>query len=149
MNGIEKTISNVINKAYKNRYQRYFYKELKGYQNKAVIPVKELSAEQKKAIKEYYAGFGIKDIRPDWHRYIYSITGEFSPRMIPEDLFHNVLERVYNVKGLGGWEDKAFMPFILKDVRFPETVCFRVNGYYFDSKRNMISKEEAMSMIGD
>ncbi len=147
MNGIERMIANAVNKAYKIRYQRYFYNELMGYQNKAVIPIKELTSEQKKEIKEYYASFGFKGVRTDWHRYIYSITGEFSPKMIPEDLFHNVLERIYNVKGLGGWEDKAFMPFILKDVRFPETVCCRVNGYYFDDKRNLISKDTAMDMI--
>ena len=113
---------------------------LKACKKNIAKPIKPLSYEQKREIKEYYSRFGFNSISTAWHEYIYSSTGNFSPTFLPEDFFHGVLENTYNCRNLySAWEDKAFMPFILDCVRFPETICCNVNGHFFDNNRRMIS----------
>lgn len=113
-------------------------------------PIKELSHAQIREIKEYYSQFGFKKVNTDWHRYIYSVSNSFSPKYLPEDFFHSVLENTYNHRTFyGAWEDKAYMPYILDCVRFPETICCNVNGYFFDNNRRLISEVEAEKLVNE
>ena len=123
-------------------------RKLKDCEKQAAVPIKPLSADKKKEIKNFYASFGFNNIKTDWHSYIYSVSGQYSPLMIPENFFHGVLERLYNTGIMYyAWEDKAFMPFILSSVKFPETIFSNVNGYYFDKNGEMITHQQAKDLI--
>ena len=114
--------------------------QLRECEKKIEQPVQSLSHNQIREIRDYYSQFGFKSVSTDWHRYIYSVSGEYSPKFIPEDFFHGVLENTYNNRSFyGAWEDKAFMPHILDCVNFPETICCNVNGYYYDKTRKLIT----------
>ncbi len=139
----------VIGSLAKTRRDHRWRSQLKEILSKTEAQVTPISSEREKEIRDYYARFGFRNIKTDWHQYIYNVIGEYSPLMIPEDFFHSVLERIYNVRGFTAWEDKAFMPFILPDIKFPETICCFINGYFYDANRKMISKEEAKKRIMD
>ena len=123
---------------------------LKDCEKEIAQPIKKLSTEQKREIKDFYSRFGFKSVDTRYHQYIYSITDCFSPKYLPEDFFHGVLENTYNCRGFyAAWEDKAFMPYILDCVRFPETICCNVNGIFFDKNRKIISQKDAEKLIAD
>ena len=147
MNVLKTASSATIGEVAKIRRNFRWRKQLKEIQQKTKSTIRPLSYEQLQEIKEYYARFGFRSVKTDWHEYIYSVTGDYSPKMIPEDFFHSILERIYNLRGFTAWEDKAFMPFILDQVKFPETICCCINGYFYDDKRNMITKREACALI--
>ena len=135
-----------------SRYQsdHRWLEQLREFEKKAEYPVCQLTRAQEKEINEYYAQFGFRSIKTDWHRYIYSVTGRFSPMMLPEDFFHRVVERSYNDQSVAyAWEDKALMPFLLDSVRFPETICCNINGYYYDKNMKMISVSDARKLVSE
>lgn len=139
-----------FDKFWRMRSDHRWMSQLKECERKIEQPLKQLSPQQKDEIREYYAKFGFKKINFDWHRYIYSVSGQFAPEFLPEDFFHGVLENTYNNRNFyGAWEDKAFMPYILDSVRFPEVICFNANGYFYNSKREMISQCEAEKLVCD
>ena len=146
MGGVNDLTAKAVGYLAKIRKEHHWRSQFNDILGKSVVFNPSLPRELEKEIREYYKKFGFK-IKTDWHQYIYNVTGEYSPLMIPEDFFHSVLERIYNVRGFTAWEDKAFMPFILKDVIFPETICCCVNGYFYDANRDMVSQKTAMKII--
>ena len=142
------TINTVVERISMMKNNHKWMAHLKSCEKQVEVPIKSLSSDMQKEIKEYYSHFGFKNVRTDWHRYIYSVSGVCIPTFLPEDFFHNILERSYNNKMMYcAWEDKAFMKFILNSVRFPETIYTNVNGYYFDKFGNMISKRTAKELM--
>ena len=140
--------SKAISLIQRARSDYHWKTQLKECEKKITQPLKPLSHEQTREIKDYYSKFGFTKISTDWHRYIYSVSGSFSPKYLPEDFFHGVLENTYNRRSFyAAWEDKAFMPHILDCVQFPETICSNVNGYYFDKNRKTISSGDAIKLI--
>lgn len=146
-NKIERYIIEKSNSFFKNRYERYFLKELRGIESKSEVPIIELTLQQKKEIQEYYASKGFTGIKTDWHQYIYSTTQRWSPKMVPDDFYHLILERIYNDKEINGWEDKAYMSMFLPDVLFPTTLIANINGYYLNEQRQIVSMDEAKSIV--
>ncbi len=147
MSSLSNNTAKIVGSFAKARRDHRWRSQMKDILSKTEAKMEPLSEDREKEIKAYYRRFGFKNIKTDWHQYIYNVIGEYSPLMIPEDFFHSVLERIYNVRGFTAWEDKAFMPFILPDVKFPETICCFVNGYFYDANRNMITKERAKALI--
>ena len=130
-------MSNLIPKVMEIAYRKssdYRWKsQLRKCEKNINQPLQSLSRDQISEIKEYYSQFWFNSISTDWHRYIFSVSGEYSPKYIPEDFFHGVLEKTYNYRRFyGAWEDKAFMSNILDYANFPETICCNVNGYFYD-----------------
>lgn len=123
-------------------------KQIKDICKLAEVRIKKLSREQEREIQSYYTRFGFKAVSLDWHKYIYSVTGVFYPKVIPEDFFHRVLENEYNQRSLyRAWENKAYMPRVLPGVKFPETIVCNCNGYYYDKNYAMISEEKAKALV--
>lgn len=146
-NKVEQFLIDRSNIFFKNRYNRYFINELKRIENKCVQPIIELTREQKQEIEDYYSSRGFHNIRTDWHRYILSTTGRWSPQMVPENFYHLILERIYNDRKIVGWGDKAYMSTLLPDVLFPTTLVANVNGYFITPNRDIISREKAISIV--
>ena len=148
-NSVEQFILDRSNTYFKNRYERYFLRELKSIEKQLVCPIIRLTDEQKNEIRSYYRSFGFPYIRTDWHEYIQSISGRYSPKMVPDYFYHNTLERIYNDKKMIGWGDKATMSLFLPEISFPETVIVNMNGYYCDPSRNIIDLERVYDIIQD
>ena len=148
-NAIEAFLMEQSNVLFRKRYENYFLRELRTVEKHLACPIVPLTAEQKKEIIDYYASFGFDNIRTDWHEYIQSVSGRYSPKMVPDYFYHNVLERIYNDKRMQGWEDKATMHLFLPDVSFPETLVVNMHGYYCDADRNIISLDQVLNIIKD
>ena len=145
----EQMLFDYSNSFFRMRYNRYFLNELRNIEKHSEIKLKKLSNQQNKEIKDYYESKGFRNIRKDWHRYILSSTGRWSPQMVPENFYHNILERIYNDKRLIGWGDKSYMTTFLPGVQFPTTLITNVNGYFLDANREIISEKKAKSIILD
>lgn len=126
----------------------HWRRQIKDIRRQADIKIKSLSPEQRREIKYFYAQYGFRNIRMDWHDYIYAVTGKYSPTFLPEDFFHRVIEDGYNDRKLyRAWENKAYMPQILSNVTFPETIITNCNGYFFNKNNEMISEECAKQLV--
>jgi len=105
-----------------------------------------LTKEMKKDYIDYYRSFGFKYVRTDWIEYIYSLTGKYDRRYVPDDIFNlyidspNKVEREY-------WQNKAFQPKILSEAKFPDAIVYRLNGYYFNADNVKITASEALKLI--
>lgn len=148
-NRFERMLLDSVNPFFRMRYNRYFLNELRNIEKKSEIEIVKLSKQQNEEIKDYYESKGFNNIRTDWHRYILSSTGKWSAQMVPEDFYHNILERIYNDKHLDGWGDKAYMTTLLPGVQFPTMLIANVNGYYIDANREIISENRARSIVLD
>lgn len=148
-NRIERMLLDSSNSFFRRRYNRYFLNELRNIEKHSEVELVDLTKQQTAEIMDYYASRGFKDIRTDWHRYILSSTGRWSPQMVPENFYHLILERIYNDKEIAGWEDKAFMTTLLPNVLFPTTLVANVNGYFINDRREIISEQEAKNIVMD
>ncbi|MBO5454661.1 MAG: hypothetical protein J6A69_11980 [Clostridia bacterium] len=110
------------------------------------IPLKKLSPEQKKQIDEVWGGFNFKDYCT--HELIYSITGKFDPYYCSEKLFVIKLGFMLN-KGeyVGPWTDKNYFDKFFGDIRFPNTLVRNIHGTFLDKDYNIISIDEAKSIL--
>lgn len=126
------------------RYDHYFYRELNHYtkgEKKIVLPT-----HYQKEILDYYRQFGFR-VSLDWHNYIYKITGLQDVRIIPDNLYHVVMEPHFMNKQMSSWEDKAYMYLHLPKAIFPECYLRRVNNYFINNDNEIISPQEAFNII--
>jgi len=94
---------------------------------------KELSKAQVKEINEYYASYGINNIKTSWHKLCTHVSGEFHKEYIPEDLFYNFIEPNLNMyKMHPGLTDKNLLNRIFKGIKQPETIAKNLNGVYLN-----------------
>lgn len=97
------------------------------------IPVRRLTAEQKKQVKAVW-GDVIKSDCYATHELALSVTGKFDPYICPEMLFRTNIELKLNDFQLKwGWSDKNYFDMFLPDVPMPKTVLRNVNGVFLDA----------------
>lgn len=113
----------------------------------------ELTAEQKKQIDDFYIENYGKKVPYHWHRLYQSYTGKFDYRYIPEFIFSTKLEPQRNRRiDVLPFENKNMLSVLfdgISGVRTPETYVMCVDGAYFDGKRNLITREEAIRLLCD
>lgn len=139
-----KILSNNLRKIYAKHIQM---KAIRNRIRNASFKVPKLSNYQKRELEEYYNEFGI-DVDDLFHRWYYAVTGEFSPRFIPNWLFQNEINPVLNNTSLAGaWADKNYYEIRLPEVIFPEAIVRNIAGYYYDRQYRMISKADAIKLL--
>ena len=107
-----------------------------------VSQVKKLESEQKKDIVRYYAGFGIKKINTDWHRFYAGCNRQFYNSYVPEDLFYTIIEPKLNkITFCKALEDKNLLGTLFPNIRQPEFVIKNINGFYFNHNTLITEKE--------
>jgi len=98
------------------------------------LQCKQLTKSQKKEIKDYYAGFGFKNINTEWHRFYTHVSGKFYKEYIPVGFFINVIEPYLNNNEIGKvLTDKNLLDKLFVNVEQPETVTKNINGNFIDS----------------
>lgn len=128
------------------RLRWHFCRELECIKRNAEKDRFVLSKEQEKSVRDFYKKYGFYDVDLRWHRYIYAHTGKFDVKFIPEDFYHNVIERIL-AKKKSEWEDKSYMSRFLPIANFPGCIVRNVNGYYINNDEKIISKNEAVKLI--
>lgn len=126
------------NKDIKNRYRN-----LKSHG----IKVQKLSREQKREIDAIW-GRVSKGKDYSTHELIYSVTGRFDPYICPIKLCaSDITFKLNKAMYLKPWTDKNYFEKYFPDVRFPKAIIRNVNGVFYDEKYNVISKDNAVSLI--
>ncbi len=119
-----------------------YFKKLKDHG----IPLRELSSEQKKQIDGVYKKYNFK-YGYDTHRLIYSVTGNFDPYFMPEDMFRQIELKLNDPELKGAWSDKSYFDFFFPEIRFPVTVVRNIAGTFYDKDYNIISAEKAKEIV--
>lgn len=116
---------------------------------KAGIPIKKLTSAQKAEIDAIYKKYGHK-YSYDTHIITYSVTGKFDARILPEDMYRSGLELKLNDIGLKFvMSDKNYFEMYMPEVKFPDALVRNIEGVFYDKDRNIITKEEAESLISE
>ena len=92
----------------------------------------DLTREQENEIKQFYRDLLGIDIPLDWHRYFYKRTGVYSIKYLPTSLYWTeIIGKVNQMQFERAYSDKNLTEFILRGIKYPETVLKNVNGYYY------------------
>ncbi len=106
-----------------------------------------LTPEQKGEIKAVYG----RRIGCKWHRLYQSYTGIYNKYYFPEILFSSRLETKLCPRRIcKSLQDKSLVEILYATVpglKFPKTIIVNSSGLYYDTERNIISKEEAVAAV--
>ena len=112
------------------------------------IECKKLSRDQKKAVDAVWKGCGKYDYKT--HRLVYSVTGRFDPRIMPEKLFRTKIEMDLNNQMFKNcWSDKSYFSWWFSNELFPENIVVNINSVFYDNEYNVISKGKALELISE
>lgn len=114
--------------------KRTAYKLIKGVRKniQKIHSERELTREQELEIKSFFKELLGIDIPLDWHRYFYKRTGVYSPLYIPTSLYYtDIIGRINQMTFERAYSDKNLTEFILKGIKYPETVLKNMNGYFY------------------
>lgn len=103
----------------------------------------ELTREEKQAITEYWARFGIKIYDYQWHRMYYHATQNHDPRFIPDLVAGFVVYEYYNDRVYEHtWRDKNMFHRLLPQVPLPRELGRRTRGRYVQDETGYIAGED-------
>lgn len=126
----------------KKRHKRYL-KMLK----QSNIKVRKLSSEQKKQIDAIYRKYGVK-YGYDTHVLTYSVSGKFEAEIMPVDLFRTLIQPALNDVNYNiALSDKGYFELIMPNLQFPECYIKNIEGCFYDKNMNLITEEEARSIV--
>lgn len=111
------------------------------------IPIKKLSKVQKEQVDKTYKRFGIP-YSYDTHELVYSVTGEFNPQIVPEDLYRVCFDPKlceYDIKYF--LSDKNYFDLFMPSIRFPKTIIKNIRGSFYNDSFKLISENEAKEII--
>lgn len=111
------------------------------------IPIKKLSAEQKKQVKAAW-GDRIKSNCYATHELVYSVTGRFDPYVCPEMLFRTHIELKMNSFQLKyGFSEKNYFDLMFPDEPMPKTVLRNINGVFLDQAYHPVNDEQIQKIL--
>lgn len=109
---------------------------------------RDLTDKEKEEIKKRYARY--VNIDPIYHRVYTARSGCFSADYIPEDLYACTIERFYTDRELARFLDnKCYYESFFANIRQPETIALRMNGYLLSKDRKIINKDYLLELIKD
>lgn len=123
-------------------YVHYFIKEKKNN------TVTRLRGKQLKELKAYFKPYF--KINPLFHSFYTEKTGIFDTRYMPDDMWFTKIDRYFNnrqkakVLDHKSYYEKIFSP---KNVKHPETIAHRINGFWYDSAMNIVSYDAVKEII--
>jgi len=126
----------------------YFIEQSKTFKKRNLYKNIKLSREEKEKIdKVFKEGYG-KKFSYKWHRLYQSYTGVFDENYFPEILFSTKLEFKLNPKNICKvLADKALLDVLYSNIdglSFPQYYLLNCSGIFYDSKKHIISKEDAI-----
>lgn len=127
---------------------KYFYFVLK----KGIVTKDILTKEQKQEIDRFYIKNYGKKITYKWHNLFTAYNGNFDVKYIPFDICYSFVKLMnpdkssYNIL-----QDKNFLYTIAKsaNIKVAKRYLYSINGLFFDSENNIISKEEFYKQISN
>lgn len=118
-------------------------KHVFNYHNKAIARLckkkqyPELLSDEISEINRFWGKYGIKFPDYSWFKMYYFETGIHDPRFIPHSIAHVFYSYFNNHTIVKGWDDKNFYDRFVPTIRFPESLCHYVNGYFYDNEWNI------------
>ena len=110
------------------------------------IPLKKLNKEQKRAVDSVWKNCGKYDYHT--HRLVYTATGKFDPKIVPEMLFRTKIEMELNNQIFKpAWSDKSYFSWWFNKELFPTNVVVNINGCFYDCNYNIVTEEQALNLI--
>ena len=107
---------------------------------------RDLTDKEKEEIRKRYARY--VNIDPIYHRVYTARSGFFSADYIPEDLYACTIERFYTDRELARFLDnKCYYESFFANIRQPETIALRMNGYLLSKDRKIINKDFLFELI--
>lgn len=92
----------------------------KRYASKTAL--RPLSREQECEIQDYYQSLIGRKVSTRWHQLLYSITGTFTPRYLPFDLYHKLINKLSPWKYIKILDDKNLYRQILYGFNIPQRI---------------------------
>lgn len=84
------------------------------------------------------------------HIYYTLKFGEFRPEFIPNAVFMNYIDKYYNnAKKAVVLENKCYFKKMFPNVKQPDTVCYRMNGFWYTPENEITTFENAVELIKD
>ena len=121
---------------------KYFVNE------RQVYTTQKLNKEQKRQVKEYYKPYSKTNLL--FHAFYTEKTNKFEASYIPDDLWFTDIDRHFNNRQKAKVIDhKSYYERIFagKNVKHPETILHRINGFWYNSKMEMLSEDEAEKLV--
>lgn len=128
-----------------NKSAKHYFKMLDEHN----IPIRRLSAEQKKAVKAVW-GDRIKSNCYATHELVYSVTGRFDPYVCPEMLFRTHIElKMNNFQLKYGFSEKNYFDLMFPDEPMPKTVLRNINGVLLNGDYQPVDGEQIKKLLAD
>ena len=140
---LEKTLISILE--YRT-YRRYCIRFFKGKIKKI------LTRKQKLEIDNFYKKYYGKKISYKWHNLFTLFNGTFDVKYVPFDIcFSSFTDMILNKNKNNILKDKNFLYNIAKyaDVKIPKRFFYSINGIFFDSDNNIISKQDFYKQISN
>ena len=114
--------------------------------NQYILKTDFISPQFQKEAKLYWHRY-TKKFKPVWHKYYSSRNGICDVRYIPDDLYYTVIDQYFNNRKYGwGVNDKNYYSIWFPDVKQPQTVVRKINGIYYNTHFELLSKKEVIGI---
>lgn len=108
--------------------------------------LKSLTKEQRESINAFWSPYC--KITTDAHIYYSSRFGEFCSEFIPDPVYYNYIDKYYNnAKKAVILENKCYFQKMFPGVAQPETVCYRINGFWYNSENQIVDLEQLKELV--
>lgn len=106
----------------------------------------KLTKGQLQQINDFYAPY--MKVSPVFHAYYTKRRGEFFSNYLPNDLYRNYIDKYYNdAKKAVVLENKCYFKKMFPDMKQADTVCYRLNGFWFAEDDTIITFEKAQNIV--
>lgn len=114
--------------------------------SKHSCPDVELTLPQLAEIGRFWEpySFAYKN-NPQTQRYFSVVSGRFDPSYVSFGLHYHYLKKFWNTHKVTFMSDKNNLDILFPEVKRPDTVFHLIEGVYYDTARNVITKSEAIS----
>ncbi|MCM1029044.1 MAG: hypothetical protein NC342_02195 [Pseudoflavonifractor sp.] len=110
-------------------------------------PETALSDDEYCQATEFFRPFGIKPGR-DFVALYKHVAGSVDPRMVPDDIYHSYIDPFFCDWQLAlKLDNKTLYPMLFPEVEQPETIVYRQNGFWKDSRGAFVTAEDATQLI--
>ena len=133
--------------------KRYLKKALEKEEKEHLISIgldgwdeKEREDAYQKEVLPYWDKYGIAPEK-FWFELFGSRDHQMNPRFIPADIyFTELIPYLNNGLQAPGLSNKAYFEYLFCDVKQPKTVAIRIEGSFYDEKRNPIDEDKMLAL---
>lgn len=106
-----------------------------------------LTEPERKEINDFYGNYGLSPLSI-FHQFYKHCTGIFDVRFIPDDLYYTYIDPFFNDWILARHLDnKTYYHLLFPDVKQPDLLAYRQNGYWLDKTHNLINEDTVIHLI--